>query len=87
MLWDGETDFTPAYPVKCVDTTGAGDCFNAGFLHGWLQSRPLRDALQLGVACGSFSIRALGGTGAQATEAEAMALLDAAGALKEGARQ
>lgn len=72
----------PAPTVEVVDPTGAGDCFNAGFLHAWLLRRPLKDALELGVACGSFSIRALGGTGAQPTEPEALALLDGAKAKK-----
>ena len=63
-----------------IDLTGAGDCFNAGFLHGWLHGWDLRRALQLGVACGSFSIRGLGGTGAQPTEQEAFEFLQAAGA-------
>ena len=61
--------------VSVVDPTGAGDCFNAGFLHGWFKGGTLRQSLEMGVACGSFSVRALGGTGAQATEAEAMAMM------------
>ena len=77
----------PAPVVDVIDPTGAGDCFNAGFLHAWLEHRSVREALELGVACGSFSIRALGGTGAQATEAEAIAMLADAGELKETARR
>jgi sugar/nucleoside kinase (ribokinase family) len=65
--------------VEVVDVTGAGDCFNAGFLHAWLHRWPLNDALQFAVACGSFSIRGLGGAGAQATEEQAWELLRAAG--------
>jgi sugar/nucleoside kinase (ribokinase family) len=33
----GSIVHVPAYPVQAVDTTGAGDSFNAGFLHHWLQ--------------------------------------------------
>jgi sugar/nucleoside kinase (ribokinase family) len=65
----------PAPPVTPLDPTGAGDNFNSGFLHAWLQARPLIDALRLGVACGSFATKAMGGTGAQATEDEALELL------------
>jgi sugar/nucleoside kinase (ribokinase family) len=67
----------PAPAIEPVDPTGAGDCFNAGFLHAWLGRRPLREALRLGVACGSYSTRALGGTGAQPTEREAMEFVTA----------
>jgi sugar/nucleoside kinase (ribokinase family) len=58
-----------------VDTTGAGDSFNAGFLHAWLQGRPVLEALRAGVACGSLSTRALGGTAAQPSRAELTACL------------
>jgi sugar/nucleoside kinase (ribokinase family) len=75
----GEPLQVGAPAVDAVDVTGAGDCFNAGFLHAWLHKWPLRDALQFAVACGSFSVRGLGGTGAQATEDQAWDLLRAAG--------
>jgi sugar/nucleoside kinase (ribokinase family) len=65
----------PAYRVEPVDTTGAGDSFNAGFLHLWLQGAALADCLRLGAACGALSTRALGGTAAQPTLAEAEALV------------
>ena len=65
----------PAVPTTVVDTTGAGDSFDAGFLVGWLADRPLADALRLASACGSASTRALGGVAAQPTMEEAEALL------------
>jgi sugar/nucleoside kinase (ribokinase family) len=74
-LQDGQVLHVPAPSVESLDATGAGDNFNAGFLHAWLQKRPLGEALRLGVACGSFATRAIGGTGAQATEDEALELL------------
>ncbi len=55
----------PAFPVQPVDTTGAGDSFNAGFLHGWLQALPLRECLRYGAATGSLSTLGMGGIGAQ----------------------
>jgi sugar/nucleoside kinase (ribokinase family) len=58
---DGELHAVPADPVEVVDTTGAGDCFNAGFLAGWLGRLPLAASLTLGVLCGSGSVTDFGG--------------------------
>jgi sugar/nucleoside kinase (ribokinase family) len=49
-------------PVTPVDTTGAGDCCNAGLIAGLLQDLPLPQAVALGCAAGALSTRALGGT-------------------------
>lgn len=65
----------PALPVDVVDTTGAGDSFNAGFLYGHLNDYHLQDALTLACACGSLSTRAAGGTAAQPTLSEAQAAI------------
>ena len=51
----------PADPVDVVDTTGAGDCFNAGFLAGWLSGLPIEASLTLGVICGSGAVTDFGG--------------------------
>ncbi|NIM93775.1 MAG: hypothetical protein GTO18_08705 [Anaerolineales bacterium] len=50
----------PAIPVDVVDTTAAGDCFNAGFLYGWVQGFPLEKALRCGNICGGLSTTASG---------------------------
>jgi len=65
----------PADKVKVIDSTGAGDGFNAGFLYGFLGGRSLGESLALAVACGSLSTRAIGGVDGQATLEEAEALL------------
>jgi sugar/nucleoside kinase (ribokinase family) len=49
-------------PVTPVDTTGAGDCFNAGLIAGLLQGLTLPQAAALGCAVGALSTGALGGT-------------------------
>jgi sugar/nucleoside kinase (ribokinase family) len=67
----------PAFPVKPVDTTGAGDSFNAGFLHAWLGEEPLASCLRLGAACGALSTLGLGGTARQPTREEAEAFMRA----------
>jgi sugar/nucleoside kinase (ribokinase family) len=64
-----------ARPVDAVDTTGAGDSFDAGFLAARLEGRPVDDALAYAVACGSLSTRAPGGTDGQATADEVEAWL------------
>jgi sugar/nucleoside kinase (ribokinase family) len=68
----------PAPAVEVVDTIGAGDAFDAGFLVAWLEGRPVRDCLRLGVACGALSTRAVGGVDGQPTRDEAEALVAAA---------
>ncbi len=66
----------PVYPAQVVDTVGAGDSFDAGFLYGWLAGWDLEGCLRLGSACGSLSTRAAGGTAAQPTLEEAMELIN-----------
>ena len=53
----------PAFAVQPVDTTGAGDSFNAGFVFQHLQGAPLQKCAAWGNACGALSTRALGGNG------------------------
>jgi sugar/nucleoside kinase (ribokinase family) len=77
----GRTCRVPAVPVEPVDTTGAGDSFDAGFLAAWLAGRPLEACLAIGAACGALSTRGTGGTSAQPTLAEAEAAARAAGLL------
>lgn len=60
-----------AVAVDEVDSVGAGDSFDAGFLAGHLTGRPPEESLRLANACGALSMRAAGGTGAQPTLAEA----------------
>lgn len=55
-----------AIPVEAVDTTGAGDSFNAGFLHTWLGGFPIESCLDCGSICGGLSTRRLGGCAGQA---------------------
>lgn len=62
----------PSLRVKVTDTVGAGDSFNAGFLYGYLKGWGLEKSIRLGVACGSLSTRAAGGTESQPTLEEAL---------------
>jgi len=49
-----------AYPVQVVDTTGAGDAYAAGFLHGFTRGRPLARCGQLGSLGAAEAISQLG---------------------------
>lgn len=70
-----KTIFVPSIPAKLVDTIGAGDSFDAGFLYGYLANWDLDRSLQLGVVCGALSMQASGGTAAQPTLDEALVFL------------
>lgn len=45
----------PAFPVEVVDTIGAGDAFNAGFISGRLRGWPLGEAVRLGTILGALA--------------------------------
>ena len=54
------------FRVDAVDTTGAGDSFDAGFVYGHvLRHLPLAHALRVANACGALSTLGYGGTAAQ----------------------
>lgn len=67
---DGTVRRDPGRPVRAVDTTGAGDTFDAGFLAALARGLGEAEALAWGTAAGRLATRALGGTTAQPTLAE-----------------
>jgi sugar/nucleoside kinase (ribokinase family) len=50
----------PARRVECVDSTGAGDAFDAALLHARLSGAPPREALRAGVAAGTAAVGFVG---------------------------
>jgi ribokinase len=50
----------PARSVTAVDTTGAGDAFNAGLVAGLAGGLPLEGAIELGLRAGAFCVTRLG---------------------------
>jgi sugar/nucleoside kinase (ribokinase family) len=62
--------------IPVVDTTGAGDSFDAGFLAAWLGGGSVERAVAIANTCGALSTRAMGGVDAQPTMGEVLALLD-----------
>lgn len=58
----GKLAAVPTLPVEVVDTTGAGDAFNAGFLYATcIEKRNLEYALRFGTACGAQAVTQVGG--------------------------
>lgn len=51
----------PTKAIQAIDTTGAGDAFNAGFLSHWVTGAPLSSCLEAGNARGALSIQRRGG--------------------------
>jgi len=49
-----------SFKVKAVDTTGAGDAFNAGFIYGVIKGLPLSEAALLGNALGAYKCMGYG---------------------------
>lgn len=62
-------------PVNVIDTVGAGDSFDSGFLYGYLNGWSLEKCLRLGCVCGGLSTQRAGGTDGQPTLDEALAFL------------
>ena len=50
----------PAFPADEVDSTGAGDCFFAGFAYGLVRGLGVERALRLGNRCGSLAVGQIG---------------------------
>jgi 2-dehydro-3-deoxygluconokinase len=66
----------PAIPVaKVIDTVGAGDGFNAGFIAGLVKGMTLQEALALGAVVGAFAVTSVGDYDGYPTFKEAMELV------------
>ncbi len=64
LAWDGSRfHYAPAFQVKTLDTTGAGDIFHAGFIYGLLQDWPLPRQLDFACAAAALNCTAAGARG------------------------
>ncbi len=61
-----------AIPVEVVDSIGAGDAFDAGFVFAFLHRWDLAKSLRLACVCGALSMQKAGGTEGQPTLEEAL---------------
>ena len=73
----GELLECPGEARTAVDTTGAGDTFDAALLDSWLRGDALEDSLRRAVRAGGFAVEALGGTGGQPRRFDLDILTDA----------
>jgi sugar/nucleoside kinase (ribokinase family) len=55
--------WVPAYTVEVVDTTGAGECFDAGLVFGLCSGWPVLDSVRLGCAAGALAVTRAGAVG------------------------
>lgn len=65
----------PSISVKVVDTVGAGDSFDAGFIFGYLNGWELEKSLRLAAVCGALSTQCAGGTNGQPVLEDALKYL------------
>ncbi|WP_439378400.1 carbohydrate kinase family protein [Amycolatopsis lexingtonensis] len=56
---DGVTS-VPAVEAECIDSTGAGDAFDAGVLTGWLAGESTVDVLRHGTRLGALAVGKVG---------------------------
>jgi len=60
ILTEEEEIHSPAFDVKVVDTTGAGDAFDAGFLSGIIEGWDLKNAARFANGVGALSTMKVG---------------------------
>lgn len=65
-LWDGQSLYHQRafLNTSVVDSIGAGDSFDAGFIHKFLQQRSWQECLEFGALTGAINTTRHGGTGA-----------------------
>lgn len=67
---NGVSQIVPAYVVKAVDTTGAGDAFNGGLLTALAEGKDLVEAARFANAVAALSVQRMGTTAAMPTKEE-----------------
>jgi sulfofructose kinase len=71
----GEYIYSPAFSVKAVDTTGAGDAFHAGFIYGLLKGYSVAETLRVANGVAALKCQAVGARTSLPAPAELNALL------------
>ncbi|MBV8903446.1 MAG: carbohydrate kinase family protein [Acidobacteriia bacterium] len=81
-LADSEWHYSPAFEVRCVDTTGAGDVFHGAFCYAMLSGMSIDCALEFSNAAGALNCTAIGARGHIPCRGEVNALIEASAAGK-----
>ena len=76
VVHNGNRYTSPAIPVALIDAVGAGDSFNSGFLHAYVNGGNVQECLDFGNLCGACSATARGGTQAFSNTRHLLAFLD-----------
>ena len=71
----GGSTFIPAFKVRAVDTTAAGDAFNGGMAAALVEGHPLETAVIWGAAAGALSATKVGAQPSMPTRAQFEAFL------------
>ncbi len=73
---DGKTVKVKPYSIKPVDTTGAGDCFDAGFVYSFLhKKRNFKESVEFANALGALSCLYVGGAEKRLRETDVQAFV------------
>jgi len=72
----GEKKDVPAFRIDELDPTGAGDCFDAGFLCGQLDGKSLEESARLAAAVGALNAQAFGPMEGAINQESVAAMLD-----------
>ncbi len=72
VLWASAAglQYFDAYPVWAIDTTGAGDAFNAGLAAALVRGEPMESAIVQGCRAGAFRNGVIDGLGYPSALAE-----------------
>lgn len=77
QVWTVDEQFrAPGFPVRAVDTTGAGDAFHGAFVYAILQGWDLHQVATFANAVAAINCQTLGGRRGLPTLVEAQALLE-----------
>jgi ribokinase len=70
VLVDEQVQHVPSFPVEAIDTTGAGDCFNAALAVAFARGLPLIEAVRYASAAAALAVTRFGAQAAMPTDEE-----------------